>query len=110
MSVVSGERVDKDPERNKGAILAADASRLAALLVGHMRPACSLLAPCDPGASAPRFATFVSFRVLTLRLHDLGASVLVLEGERGGRALCAEHHIGVLRARRAGEAQTRFLL
>src|SRR5262245_65616369 len=36
--------------------LAAEASRLAALLVGHMHPACSLLAPCDPGASTPRMA------------------------------------------------------
>jgi len=33
--------------------VAADASRLAALLVGQMHPAFSLLAPCDPGASAP---------------------------------------------------------
>ncbi len=41
---------------NNCIILAADASRLAALLVGHMRPACSLLAPCDPGASTPRMA------------------------------------------------------
>src|SRR5215217_3034816 len=28
---------------------AAEASRLAALLVGHMHPACSLLAPCRSG-------------------------------------------------------------
>src|SRR6187455_2336265 len=39
---------------NNCTILTADASRLAALLVGHMLPACSLLAPCDPGASTPR--------------------------------------------------------
>src|SRR4026209_690276 len=41
---------------NNCTILTADASRLAALLVGHMLPACSLLAPCDPGASTPRTA------------------------------------------------------
>jgi len=41
---------------NNCIILAADASRLAALLVGHMRPACYLLAPGDPGASTPRMA------------------------------------------------------
>ena len=39
---------------NKGGILADEAFRLAALLIGHMRPACSLFAPCDPGASTPR--------------------------------------------------------
>ena len=49
----------KDPERNKGAILAAEASRLAALLVGQMLPAFSLLAPCDPGASAPDYITAI---------------------------------------------------
>ncbi len=37
--------------------LAADASRLAALLVGQMRWAFSLLAPRDPGASTARLDT-----------------------------------------------------
>ena len=55
-----------DPDRNKGAILGADASRLAASLVGHMHPACSLLAPCDPGASAPMLGTLISVRVLSM--------------------------------------------
>ena len=32
---------------------AADASRLAALLVGQILPVSSLLAPCEAGASAP---------------------------------------------------------
>ena len=35
----------------------ARASRLAALLVGQMLPAFSLLAPCDPGAAAPDYVT-----------------------------------------------------
>jgi len=43
----------KGPGGNKVAISADDASRLAALLVGHRHPACSLLAPGDPGASPP---------------------------------------------------------
>ena len=43
----------KGPVRNKLITVAADPSRLAALLVGHMHPAFSLLAPCDRGASAP---------------------------------------------------------
>jgi hypothetical protein len=45
--------VRKALSMNNVTTLAADASRLAALLVGHMRPACSLLAPGDPGASPP---------------------------------------------------------
>jgi hypothetical protein len=36
--------------------LAADAFRLAALLVAYIRPACALLAPCQAGASTPRLA------------------------------------------------------
>ena len=39
---------------NKVVILAVAASRLAALLVGYMHPACALLAPGDPGASTPK--------------------------------------------------------
>jgi hypothetical protein len=54
MTVWTNGAASKGPSGNKCAILATDASRLAALLVGHMRRACSLLAPCDPGASAPR--------------------------------------------------------
>jgi hypothetical protein len=50
---------------NNCIILAADASRLAALLVGHMRPACSILAPCDPGASTPTVANVIPDRALT---------------------------------------------
>jgi len=67
----------KGPSGNNSAILAADASRLAALLVGHMRPACSLLAPCDPGASAPRNDTVISGRALT---HKTISAVLQLVG------------------------------
>ena len=33
---------------------------LAALLIGHMRPACSLLAPCDPGASPPEYVAILT--------------------------------------------------
>jgi len=44
---------------NYGDVSAAGASRLAALLVGHMRPACSLLAPCDPGAAAPEYVAVI---------------------------------------------------
>src|SRR5436190_24396716 len=36
--------------------LAADASRLAALLVAYISPICALLAPCDPGASTTIYA------------------------------------------------------
>ena len=49
----------KGPSGNNCAILAADASRLAALLVGRILPVCSLLAPCDPGASAPEYVTVI---------------------------------------------------
>ena len=44
---------------NYGNVSDADASRLAALLVGQMRPAFSLVAPCDPGASAPEYVTVI---------------------------------------------------
>src|SRR5687768_1326248 len=43
----------KGPIRNNLVTVTADASRLAALLVGRMHSAFSLLAPCNPGASAP---------------------------------------------------------
>ena len=44
----------KDLEMNKGASLAADASRRASLLVAYIRPVCALLAPRRAGASTPR--------------------------------------------------------
>ncbi len=50
---------------NNCAILTTDASRLAALLVAHIVPLCSLLAPCHPGASVPRNDTLISGRALT---------------------------------------------
>jgi hypothetical protein len=40
-------------------VSAADASRLAALLVGQMHRAFFLRAPCDPGASAPEYVTVI---------------------------------------------------
>src|SRR6266851_4106521 len=64
--IIAMGRQPKGPSGNNCAILAADASRLAALLVGHMRPACSLLAPCDPGASAPRNDARISGRALSV--------------------------------------------
>ena len=36
--------------------LTADPSRLAAFLVGRILPVCSLLTPCQPGASTPKHA------------------------------------------------------
>ena len=63
---------------NKGASLAADASRphpnagaalgapgRASLLVAYIRPVCALLAPRRAGASTPRLGTLIHFRVLT---------------------------------------------
>ena len=44
----------KGPRKNNYPFSAADTSRLAALLVGQMLPAFSLLAPCQPGASTPQ--------------------------------------------------------
>ncbi len=43
-----------DPDRNRYAILAADASSPAALLVECILPVCALLAPGGTGASTPR--------------------------------------------------------
>ena len=51
-----GGEVERTLSMVDGVMLLVDASRLAALLVGHMRPACSLLAPFDPGASTVRIA------------------------------------------------------
>ena len=42
------------PRKNNFPLSAADASRLAALLVGRILPVCSLLAPYPPGASTPQ--------------------------------------------------------
>ena len=39
---------------NNCAILDADASRLAALLLTYILPVCALVAPCQAGASTPR--------------------------------------------------------
>src|SRR3982750_3793034 len=41
------------PRKNNVYIVAADASRRAALLVACIRPVCALLAPCRAGASTP---------------------------------------------------------
>ena len=46
-------RYTKGPVRNNLIIVAADASRRAALLVAYIRPVCALLAPCRAGASTP---------------------------------------------------------
>ena len=51
---------------NKGASLAADASRRASLLVAYIRPVCALLAPRRAGASTPCLGTLIHVRVLTL--------------------------------------------
>jgi hypothetical protein len=45
--------------RNYGNVSTADTSRLAGLLVGQILPVFSLLAPCDPGASAPEYVTVI---------------------------------------------------
>ena len=50
------------PFRNYANVSGADASRLAALLVGQMLPAFFLLAPCDPGASTPEYVTVIAKR------------------------------------------------
>src|SRR5207344_1858545 len=55
----------KGPSGNKCAILAADASRRAALLVAFIRPVCALLAPCRAGASTPIDSALISVRTLT---------------------------------------------
>ena len=46
--------------RKYGNVSAADASRLAALLVGQMHPAFFLLAPGEPGASTPEYVTVLA--------------------------------------------------
>ena len=48
----------KDPDRNRLAILAADASRRAALFVAYILPVCALLAPCRAGASTPKLTIY----------------------------------------------------
>src|SRR5213593_2522856 len=55
----------KGPSGNNCAILAADASRRAALLVACIRPVCALLAPCRAGASTPRDDTVIPGRALS---------------------------------------------
>ena len=50
---------------NNCGILAADASRLAALLIACRVPLCALFAPGHPGASTPRDATVIPGQALT---------------------------------------------
>ena len=52
----------KGPQKNKVYILAADASRRAALLVAYRLPVCALLTPCRAGASTPRMHTLCFYR------------------------------------------------
>ena len=47
---------------NYGNVSTAEASRLAALFVGRILPVFSLIAPCDPGASAPEYVTVIAKR------------------------------------------------
>ena len=61
---------------NKGAILAADASRRALLLVAYIRPVCALLAPRRAGASTPRLGTLIHDRVPSAPLVRRHAPVL----------------------------------
>src|SRR6202040_1929000 len=61
------------PSRNNCTILAADASRLAALLVAYILPVCALLTPCQTGASTPRTAHL--FRNGPLLLQHVFASL-----------------------------------
>jgi hypothetical protein len=51
----------------KSIVLDADPSPLAALLLGHIRGVCALLAPCQRGASAPSFDRFTHSRALRER-------------------------------------------
>src|SRR6185295_1405325 len=55
------------PYRSHASLTRADRS----LLVGHMLPACSLLAPCDPGASTPRTAHLLPDRPLGRQRRSL---------------------------------------
>jgi hypothetical protein len=44
-------KVPSVPSQRFVGYLAADASRLAALLLGYISPICALVAPCEAGAS-----------------------------------------------------------
>ena len=63
---------------NNVSILAADASRGAALLVACIRPVCALLAPCRAGASTPKIADVIHLRVLTAMKKRLLLTWLLL--------------------------------
>src|SRR5688500_17807621 len=62
----------QDPGRNRVAILAADASRRAALLVASILPVCALLAPGRAGASTPKLTTLFRPESLLTRPLRLG--------------------------------------
>ena len=68
-----GAASTKGPSGNKCIILAADAYRLAALLVACIRPVCALLPPCQAGASTPRDGALIPGRALTARGESLAA-------------------------------------
>ncbi|MEP7310791.1 MAG: hypothetical protein ABJA98_35280, partial [Acidobacteriota bacterium] len=66
---------------NNVRILAADASRRAALLVTCIRPVCALLAPCLAGASTSRIAHVIHRRVLKHGRHaEAGYLINVARG------------------------------
>src|SRR5262249_53404829 len=75
---------------NYGDVSAADASRLATLLVGRILPVCSLLAPCDPGASAPEYVTVIVERSTEAFALDRGAARVVLVDARRSATLAAD--------------------
>jgi hypothetical protein len=50
---------------NPSIVLDADPSPLAALLLGHIRGGCALLAPCQRGASTPSFDRWIHPRALS---------------------------------------------
>ena len=74
---------------NKSIALAADASRLAALLVGYSRGGCALLAPCHPRASTASIDRLIHTRALraarrpaaSARADFTGSSLLVTVSE-----------------------------
>ena len=78
------------PFRNDANVSGADASRLAALLVGQMLPAFFLLAPCDPGASTPEYVT-VNAKLSTSMTTALYRIEHETRYRHAGRASTSQH-------------------
>jgi hypothetical protein len=88
----SSELGSKGPRKNNVAIVDAETSRRAALLVACIPPVCALLAPWRAGASTPTSVNVLLSRALTARpkqiegMFEIGGGVVRCRIQSHGRS------------------------